>query len=321
MFIVFGKKAFYAIFALLLVLTAATVSLLLPPEAVETSVSAPTGKTVWVIDAGHGGEDGGAVAADGSKESDMNLAIARRLDALLIFLGEETRMTRAEDISIHDASASTLREKKRSDLENRVGLVNSTQGAILVSIHQNSLPSSKQTHGAQVFYGKKEGSDEVANAVQLALNQTVNAGNEKTEKAIDASIFLMKNVTAPAILIECGFLSNENETALLKSGEYQQRLAVVIASGLFTAAVKQKRFTIWQRQKAFFSARSAATKRPNGRPLPELRRMEHTRRAGRRRRCKGKNRRPQPRAARQGAPDRRARHGAGDPFSHRHGRA
>ena len=151
MFIVFGKKAFYAIFALLLVLTAATVSLLLPPEAVETSVSAPTGKTVWVIDAGHGGEDGGAVAADGSKESDMNLAIARRLDALLIFLGEETRMTRTEDISIHDASASTLREKKRSDLENRVGLVNSTQGAILVSIHQNSLPSSKQTHGAQVF--------------------------------------------------------------------------------------------------------------------------------------------------------------------------
>ena len=83
-----------------------------------------------------------------------------------------------------------------------------------------------------MFYGKKEGSAEVANAVQLALNQTVNAGNEKTEKAIDASIFLMKNVTAPAILIECGFLSNENETALLKSGEYQQKLAVVIASGL-----------------------------------------------------------------------------------------
>ena len=232
LFIVFGKKALYALFALLLVLTAATVSMLLPPEAVETTASAPTGKTVWIIDAGHGGEDGGAVAADGSKESDMNLAIARRLDALLIFLGEETRMTRTEDVSIHDGSASTLREKKRSDLENRVELVNSTEGAILVSIHQNSLPSSKRTHGAQVFYGKKEGSAELANTVQLALNQTVNAGNEKTEKAIDASIFLMKNVTAPAILIECGFLSNESETALLKSSQYQQRLAVVITSGL-----------------------------------------------------------------------------------------
>ena len=232
LFIVFGKKAFYAIFALLLVLTAATVSMLLPPEAVETSVSAPTGKTVWVIAAGHGGEDGGAVAADGSKESDMNLAIARRLDALLVFLGEETRMTRTEDISIHDASASTLREKKRSDLENRVGLVNSTQGAILVSIHQISLPSSKRTHGAQVFYGKKEGSAEVANAVQLALNQTVNAGNEKTEKAIDASIFLMINVTAPAILIECGFLSNPQEEALLTDSVYQERVAWNIFMGI-----------------------------------------------------------------------------------------
>ena len=236
MFIVFGKKAFYAAAALLLVLSAVTVSILLPPKAVETSVSVSAGKTVWVIDAGHGGEDGGAVAVDGSKESDMNLAIARRLDALLVLLGEETRMTRTEDISIHDGSASTLREKKRSDLENRVELVNSTQGAILVSIHQNSLPSSKRTQGAQVFYGKKEGSAELANTVQRALNQTVNAGNEKTKKAIDASIFLMKNVTAPAILIECGFLSNESETALLKSGEYQQKLAVVIASGLLRSS-------------------------------------------------------------------------------------
>ena len=218
--------------ALLLVLTAAIISLFLPPKAVETGAPAPAGKTVWIIDAGHGGEDGGAVAADGSKESDINLAVARRLDALLLLLGEETRSTRASDISIHDGSASTLREKKRSDLENRVALVNGTQGALLVSIHQNSLPSSKRTHGAQVFYGKKEGSAALANSVQTALNQTVNAGNEKTEKAIDASIFLMKNVTAPAILIECGFLSNESETALLKSGDYQQRLAVVIASGL-----------------------------------------------------------------------------------------
>ena len=236
MFIVFGKKAFYAAAALLLVLSAVTVSILLPPKAVETSVSVSAGKTVWVIDAGHGGEDGGAVAADGSKESDMNLAIARRLDALLVLLGEETRMTRTDDISIHDGSASTLREKKRSDLENRVELVNSTQGAILVSIHQNSLPSSKRTQGAQVFYGKKEWSAELANTVQRALNQTVNAGNEKTKKAIDASIFMMKDVTAPAILIECVYLSNESETALLKSGEYQQKLAVVIASGLLQSS-------------------------------------------------------------------------------------
>lgn len=204
-------------------------------NAHDTAAFAPEGAAplrVWVIDAGHGGEDGGAVGADGTKESELNLAVALRLDALLTFLGEGTRMTRTEDISIHSGDAVTLREKKRSDLENRVKLINGTQGAILVSVHQNSLPSSKRTHGAQVFYGKEEGSRELANAVQLSLNQTVNTGNAKSEKAIDASIFLMKNVTVPAILIECGFLSNESETALLKSGEYQQKLAVVIAAGL-----------------------------------------------------------------------------------------
>lgn len=157
-------------FALLLVLSALAVSFALPPKAAQTSGAAAVGNTVWIIDAGHGGEDGGAVGADGSRESDINLAIARRLEGLLIFLGEETRMTRTDDRSIHSEGAATLREKKRSDLKNRVALVNGTQGAILVSIHQNSLPSSKRTHGAQVFYGIEEGSAALANAVQRALN-------------------------------------------------------------------------------------------------------------------------------------------------------
>ena len=233
LFIVFGKRVLFTAALALLAALAAVVGLLLPEESVEALASAP--RTVWVIDAGHGGEDGGAVASDGTKESDLNLAIARRLDALLTLLGEQTRMTRTDDVSIHDGSASTLRQKKRSDLENRVSLVNSTQGAILVSIHQNSLPMSKRTRGAQVFYGKKEESDALARSVQLVLNQSVNAGNEKTEKAIDASIFLMKNVNAPAILIECGFLSNAEETQLLKNSIYQQKLSVTIAAGILNA--------------------------------------------------------------------------------------
>ena len=141
-------------------------------------------------------------------------------------------MTRTEDVSLHTEGSATLREKKRSDLKNRVSLVNNTQGAILVSIHQNSLPSSKRTHGAQVFYGKEEGSAALASAVQRALNETVNPENEKTEKAIDPTIYLMKHVAAPAILIECGFMSNEGEAALLKSADYQKRLSVVIGLGL-----------------------------------------------------------------------------------------
>lgn len=100
-----------------------------------------------VIDAGHGGEDGGAVAADGTVESGINLAIAQDLDALLRFLGCETRMTRTEDAAIYSDGARTLREKKASDLKNRVALVNETPNAVLLSIHQNSLPASRRVHG------------------------------------------------------------------------------------------------------------------------------------------------------------------------------
>lgn len=192
-------------------------------------------KTIWIIDAGHGGEDGGAVAADGTKESDINLAIARRLARLLTLLGEEACMTRTEDISIHDEDASTLRQKKRSDLENRTAIVNGTPNAVLVSIHQNSLPSSVRTHGAQVFYGTHEESAALAHSVQEMLNRSVNAGNEKSEKKIDPTIYLMNHAAAPAILVECGFLSNAAETALLKEENYQQTLAVVIAAGILNA--------------------------------------------------------------------------------------
>ena len=101
-----------------------------------------------IIDAGHGGEDGGAVAGDGTVESQLNLAIALRLEELLRFVGVQTEMTRREDVSIYSDGAETLRQKKVSDLKNRVELVNGTEHGLLLSIHQNSLPSSPRTHGA-----------------------------------------------------------------------------------------------------------------------------------------------------------------------------
>ncbi len=190
---------------------------------------------VFVIDAGHGGEDGGALSADGVKESGINLAVAQKTALLLQFIGAETKMTRTEDVSIHSADAETLRQKKASDLKNRVALVNETPNAILVSIHQNSLPSVPSVHGAQVFYGAAERSGALASSVQSALNQCVNTGNEKHEKKIDSSIYLMKNVTCPAILIECGFLSNAAEAQRLQEPAYQTKLAVAIVSGLLGA--------------------------------------------------------------------------------------
>lgn len=187
---------------------------------------------ILVIDPGHGGEDGGAVSADGSvKESVLNLSVALRVEDLMSFLGQPAVMTRQEDISIHSPQAHTAREKKVSDLHNRVALVNSREGALLLSIHQNSLPSSAVTHGAQVFWNGKEGAKELAQSVQDALNIAVNEGNEKRTKSIPATIYLMKNINAPGILVECGFLSNREETALLQQPAYQTRLAAAITAG------------------------------------------------------------------------------------------
>lgn len=187
---------------------------------------------VIVIDAGHGGEDGGAVAADGTAESGVNLAVALRLDALLRFLGEDTLLTRTDERAIYSADAQTLRQKKVSDLQNRVTLVNAQENAVLVSIHQNSLPSDTRVRGAQAFYGRQQGSDALARSVQAQLNAAVNGETAKTEKAMDDAIYLIKNVTCPSILVECGFLSNPAEAALLQTPAHQLRLAAAIAAGL-----------------------------------------------------------------------------------------
>lgn len=187
---------------------------------------------IFVLDAGHGGEDGGAVSPEGIKESDINLSITLRIHALLRFLEQTTILTRDSDVSIYSDGSDTLRQKKRSDLHNRVALVNSIPGSVLVSIHQNSMPSVPSVHGAQVFYGSVEASDEVALSVQKALNRSVNKGNEKHTKKIGSSIYLMKNVTCPAILVECGFLSNAIETEHLQTPEYQKQLSVAIVVGL-----------------------------------------------------------------------------------------
>ena len=185
-----------------------------------------------VLDAGHGGEDGGAVSRDGVAESSVNLAITRKLRDVFLFLGRDTVLTREGEEAIYSPDCVTLREKKVSDLKNRVALINQQSGAVLISIHQNSMPDHPSVHGAQVFYNAVSPGGELGMTVQGALNGAVNAGNEKNARAIDSTIYLMKNVRCPAILIECGFLSNPAETQLLLTDEYQVKLAACIAAGL-----------------------------------------------------------------------------------------
>lgn len=227
-------------FSLLLLLTAACMSLILrqgsggSAAALASVQPQPIGRIV-VVDAGHGGEDGGAVAGDGTVESGLNLEIAVRLNALLRLMGQNTVMTRTEDVSIYSDGAQTLHQKKVSDLENRAALVNGLADAVLISIHQNSLPSSPKTRGAQVFYNGVGYAPELAAAAQERLNQAVNGEKEKTAKRISDSIYLTRHAQAPAVIVECGFLSNDGDTARLKEPEYQLHLAAAIAAGYFTA--------------------------------------------------------------------------------------
>ena len=199
------------------------------PKAAETFSPAETVPLTVIVDAGHGGEDGGAVAADGTKESGINLSIALKTEALLVFLGCDTKMTRETDISIHDDMAETLRQKKVSDLKNRAALVNGTKGAVLLSIHQNSLPQDTSVRGAQAFYN--EPGKHIAESIQQALNTAVNA-KTKEAKAAPKSVYLMKNAVVPAVLVECGFLSNGEETALLQEENQQKKLACTIVAGV-----------------------------------------------------------------------------------------
>ena len=186
---------------------------------------------VVVIDPGHGGQDGGAVAADGTAESEINLAVSLRLEGILRFAGVPTEMTRREDVMVCDSGLSTMRQRKVSDIHNRVELVNGIPGAVLLSIHQNSLPSSPVTHGAQAFRNREPEAEALAQTMQDTLNTVVNTHRAKEPKQIAESIYLMNHVTVPAVLVECGFLSNEEETARLRQGAYQTKLAAAIAAG------------------------------------------------------------------------------------------
>lgn len=188
-----------------------------------------------VIDPGHGGEDGGAVSPGGVAESHINLAVSLRINDLLRFAGQRTQLTRSEDVTICDKGLDTMRQRKTSDLKNRVKLVEETENAVLMSIHQNSLPSSPVTHGAQVFWNRQEGAKELAASIQETLNATVNAGNSKQPRQIPDSIYLMKSISAPGVLVECGFLSNGPETERLQSPAYQLRLAAAVTAGYLNA--------------------------------------------------------------------------------------
>ncbi len=229
----FNKKTLY-IFSVTAVITAFCV--LMCNAYNKVSMETAENKTIGdhkykvIIDAGHGGEDGGTQASDGTIEKDINLSIAQILRDMLVQGGFEVEMIREEDISVGDNSLETVRERKRSDLEKRVEIYNSDENNIVLSIHQNNFSESKY-NGTQIFYSDNTESQELSEYIRQAVVGLVQPDNERQCKPADDSIFVLRNAKVPAIIIECGFLSNPQELEKLKDYEYQKEIAFAIYMG------------------------------------------------------------------------------------------
>ena len=191
------------------------------------AMAAPAAGPTLVIDAGHGGADGGASAANGTVESVINLQIALRMEQIAKLFGVQTVMTRTDETLNYPAEAGTIREMKLWDQKTRVALINATEDAVLISVHQNKYPDARPS-GSQVLYAKTDGSSEFAELAHANLIRALNPENRRVAAPISDRIYLMKRVNCPAILVECGFLSNPQETAKLETGEYQTELAAVL---------------------------------------------------------------------------------------------
>ncbi len=188
-------------------------------------------KTV-IIDAGHGGPDGGTSADDGTLEKDLNLQIAKKVNSVLESMGVKTVMIRTEDISVHDNSASTIREKKVSDIKNRLKVINGTEDSVFVSIHQNHFSQSKY-NGTQVFYSKNNPHSQLlADSIRQSVISVLQPENSREIKQSGSDIYLLYHAESPSVMVECGFLSNYEESEKLKNENYQQKLAFLISLGI-----------------------------------------------------------------------------------------
>ena len=192
----------------------------------------PNNNSVIIIDAGHGGIDGGTQSADGTLEKDINLNIALRLREFLQSFGIKVVMTRETDQSIHSDGVHGIRNQKISDIKNRLHIIESTENAVFVSIHQNYYTQPKY-FGSQIFYSKNNPlSETLAQSVRSSIIDNLQKNNTREIKKSGKEIYLLNSTTVPAVMVECGFLSNKNEADLLKSDDYQKKIAFFIAMGI-----------------------------------------------------------------------------------------
>lgn len=194
------------------------------------TVSLPVSGKIIVIDAGHGKPDEGAQSSRGTTEAETNLKIALKLQNLLEQSGSSVVLTRSDENAIYDLDAKTLKEKKISDIHNRVKIGNENSADIFVSIHLNKIPQN-QYWGWQCFYNQNEKSKILAENLQNNLNEAIQKENKRIAMKLD-TVYIMKNVEIPISIVECGFLSNEEEEKRLQEDDYQNRLAWGIYNGI-----------------------------------------------------------------------------------------
>lgn len=226
MFITVELKSFIrvaSVFAAVAVLAAA--ALILFPRNAAVSSAGAMGAYTLVIDAGHGGVDGGAVSADGKKESDINLSIALKMAALADFMGIDCVLTRDSDSDNSDSGSYS----EHNSLVSRAELANSIDNSLLISIHQNKFPS-ELVSGAEIMYADTEGSRELGLITQDNMVSYLDPENRRVARPAPSELLLTSSVNCPAILAECGFMSNPDESGRLATAEYQLKIAAVLIS-------------------------------------------------------------------------------------------
>jgi len=228
--IVLNKKTI-RMFVLSIFVVALGLAFLSDQKETVPTVSLPvSGKTI-VIDAGHGKPDEGAESSRGTTEAETNLKIALKLQNLLEQSGSSVVLTRSDENAIYDIDSKTLRQKKISDIHNRVKIGNESSADIFVSIHLNKIPQ-QQYDGWQTFYNAQNSDGQkLAVSIQNNLNDAIQKENNRVAKSIE-NIYIVKHVEIPLTVVECGFLSNPEEEKLLLEDEYQNKLAWGIYNGI-----------------------------------------------------------------------------------------
>lgn len=185
-----------------------------------------------IIDAGHGGEDGGAVGVNGVYEKDLNLIISKELCDMLRTAGINVIMTRSDDRLLYDRNSDYYGRKKVLDLAARLELANSVDNAIFVSIHMNSFPEQKYS-GLQVYYSNNtDASKLLATSIQASVKEHIQLNNNRVCKSSE-NIYLLDKAKNTSVLVECGFLSNHDECSLLSTDEYKKQLSLAVFNGIY----------------------------------------------------------------------------------------